>query len=38
MIIMDWTFKWNHYQGRWTQLFPETIYGATNFDTHLYDF
>ena len=38
MIIMDWTFEWNHYKGKWQTLFPESIYGATNFDTHLYDF
>ena len=38
MVIMDWTFEWYFYAGRWTSLFPESVYGATNFDTHIYQF
>lgn len=38
MIIMDWNWAWTSYKGKWTSLFPEATYGATNFDTHIYRF
>jgi len=38
MILMEWMPLWHHYQGRWSQLFPENEYGVMNLDTHIYDF
>lgn len=39
MIIMDWNWAWApHYETRWSSLFPESTYGAMNFDTHIYRF
>lgn len=38
IVLMDWTFEWSHYKGRWATLFPQDLYGVTIFDTHLYDF
>lgn len=38
MVIMEWMPNWKYFDGKWAQFFPESTYGATNFDTHIYDF
>jgi hypothetical protein len=38
VVIMDWTFFWSFYNNKWSEFFPEEIYGKVIFDTHIYDF